>query len=200
MTLEQARAQIVADLEATQGPWRRRALVVRIAALVVPAVVVVGMAVVMMGPSRGPGAPVVVAGLASLLALLGTALAPARPALSERVAQLATAIATAAFVAEVSRMDAAAPTGSGARCLGATVVVGVVAAAVIAAGLFWSRLPLRAWHRIGLGVASTLGASAAIWHHCASSERLHLLLAHALGPVALLAVVVVVVGRLRPRA
>ncbi|MDP2341041.1 MAG: hypothetical protein Q8O67_08790 [Deltaproteobacteria bacterium] len=196
-SLEQARAQIVADLEATQGPWRRRALLVRLGVLLIPAVVVVAAAFVMLEPGRGVSPPVVVAGLASLLALIAVALAPERPAASERLAQAATVVAVGAFIAEVTRMqDGPVLTGVG-RCLGTTVVVGIVAAIVIAVGLSASRAPLRLWHKLGLGVASTLGACAAVWHHCPSNEMVHLLLAHALGPVALLAVVVVVVGRLR---
>jgi uncharacterized membrane protein YhaH (DUF805 family) len=196
-TLEQARAQIVADLEATQGPWRRRALWLRAGLLLIPAVVVVACAFVMLEPGRGVSLPVVVAGLASLLALIAVAAAPQRPASSERIAQVAAVVAVVAFVAEVTRMDDAGVVAGVGSCLSTTVVVGVVAAVVIALGLWSSRAPLRLWHKLGLGVASTLGACSAVWHHCPSNEMVHVLLAHALGPVALLAAVVVVVGRLR---
>lgn len=200
--LEQARRQIAADLEETQGPWRRRPLLLRAALLVVPAVVVVGAAFVLLDPGRAvlsAGAPaVVVAGVAALLGLIGVALAPERPALGERVAQLATVVAVAAFVAEVTRMDPVAHPGGGlGSCLTSTGVVGAAAAVVVGAALWSSRLPLRLWHKIGLGVASILGACAAIWHHCPSAAVAHVLVAHTLGPVALLAAVVVVMGRLR---
>lgn len=198
MSLDDVRAQIVADLEKTQGPWRSKSAPLRWAILVVPAVVVVAASFMMLEPGRGVAPPVVVAGLASLLALLATALAPTQPSTSERLSQAAVVVAVAAFIAEVTRMetgpgDGPQPFGS---CLTITAAITVAAAVVIAAGLLSSKLPLRLWHKVGLGTAATLGACSALWHHCPSTQMLHVLVAHTLGPVALLAVVVVVLGRL----
>lgn len=200
--LDDVRAQIVADLEQSQGPWRKKSAPLRFALLLVPASVVVGVGFLMLAPERGFALPVVVAGLASLLALCATALAPAKPAASERLSQAATAVAVAAFVAEVARMDdaAAAVTAAadvGVDCLVITAVLTVAAAGLIAAGIYASRLPLRLWHKIGLATAATLGACSALWHHCPSSDMLHIAVGHTLGPVALIAVVVVALGRLQ---
>ena len=197
--LDDVRAQIVADLEKTQGPWRQKSAPLRWALLLLPAVVVVGVGFMMLEPYRGVSAQVMVAGLASLLALLATALAPAKPAASERLSQVAVVVAVAAFIAEATRMDDH-PGGQhdfGSSCLTITAGITLAAAVVIAVGLFSSRLPLRLWHKIGLGTAATLGACSALWHHCPSSDMLHVAVAHTLGPVALLAVVVVVLGRLQ---
>lgn len=196
--LDQVRAQIVADLEQTQGPWRKKSAPLRWALLLVPAVFVVAVSFMVLEPERGAAPPVVVAGVASLLALLATAWAPTKPAASERLAQVSAVVAVVAFVAEATRMqDVPDVHELGGACLGITAAITAVAAAVTGAGLLWSRLPLRLWHKVGLATASTLGACSALWHHCPSNEMLHVAVTHTLGPVALIAVVVVVLGKLQ---
>lgn len=196
MSLDDVRSQILADLDETQGPWRRRPLAVRICALCVPALVVIGAAVVVLTPSRGASTSVFVAALASIIGLIGVVLAPEKPAWGERFSQAAVVVALVAFATEVLRMNDV-PMGSTAGCLGIVSIVAVAAAVVTAAGLMASRLPLRAWHRVGLATSTTLGACAALWNHCPSAEVVHVLVAHTLGPVALIAAVVAVVGRFR---
>lgn len=191
------RAFIVADLARTQGPWRKKSPAQRFALLFVPAFLVVGAGFLLLDGGRGVTAQVVVAGAASLVALLATALAPTKPAASERMSQLAFAVAVVAFIAEVTRMEDGGPHDVGASCLILVAVLTVAAAVVTALALFASRLPLRLWHRIGLSTAATLGAASALWHHCPSVDKVHVAVAHTLAPVVLIAVVVVAMGRLQ---
>lgn len=196
MSLDAAREAILADLQQAQGPWRQRSAAARRASLFLPLLLVVAGAFFGLSWHRGLSIPVIAASLSSLIALIGVVLAPERPGLSERIAQVAVVVAVVAFVAEVVRMNQT-PMGSTLACLATIVVVAVVAAAVAGLALLSSRLPLRLWHRIGVGTAGSLGACGAIWNHCPSSETVHVVVAHALGPVVVLAAVVVVFGLLR---
>jgi hypothetical protein len=191
--LDDVEAQIVADLNATQGPWRARPAAVRIALLVVPAVAVVIVATLALSANRGVDASVVSAAVAGLVALLAVALAPERPALSERVAQGAALLSVGAFGVELLHMHEGGASGA-AACAAIVVVVALVAAGALAAALFASRLPLRPWHRVGLATAAALGASSGVWHHCASHEMWHVLLAHAAVPVVVMGAVAAGLG------
>ena len=193
--LSAVHAEILKDLEARQGPWRRRPLIVRLLMAGLPGLAVIAVAWFALPPSRDIGVPIVGAGVAALLAFLGVALAPERPAVGERLSQLATVVAVIAFAAELSR---AGPPGSMGTtgCLATTGAVTVVALLASCGGLWSSGLPLRPWHRIGLAVAVTLGACAAAWHHCMSDQVVHVLFAHGVGPVLLAGGVALGVGAL----
>ena len=196
--LEQARAQIVADLEGTQQVWRKKPALLRVALLLVPALAVVVAAWAVLDAGRSwSSVPVLTASLASLLALLSTTMAPSKPAASERLSQVATVVAVVAFIAEATRMQDVPDIHMGLDCFAYVFAFAVASAVVTGVGLRASRLPLRLWHRIGLATAATLGACSALWHHCPSVEVLHIAVAHTLGPAALIAAVVVVVGRVQ---
>lgn len=191
--LDAARAAIAADLARTQGPARtapwRTAF-----AVVVPVVVVIGGAFVALSALRGFGVAVVAAAVAAVLALVGVAIAPRRPGLGERFAQLAVPVAVAAFAAELWRMVPGGVAGA-AACVTTTTTVAVLAGIGAVVGVWSSGLPLRAWHKAGVAVVAVVGACAAVWHHCRSDELGHVLIAHIAGPVLLMLVVFVVVGR-----
>jgi hypothetical protein len=189
---------ILKDLETGQGAWRRRPMMLRLLMLGLPTVLVVGMAFVGLSALRGMSTSVVLAALAGALALLGVMAAPQRPALGERLAQVATVIALAAFGVELTAIRAGdGDVGSG--CLSITTVVALLSSAVTMALLASTGLPLRVWHRVGLAVAGVAGACTAVWHHCPSDRLLHVLVSHALGPLACLALIVVAAGRWRRR-
>ncbi len=187
------RASIMADLDRRQGP-AVRAPVRTMLRITLPTLAVVIAAFVLLPPLRDMGASVVVAGAAALLALCAVAVAPARPALGERLAQLAVPIALFAFAAELWRMVPGGATGA-AACFGSTAAVASLAAVVVAAGLWSSGLPLRTWHTVGVGVVAVVGACTAVWHHCRSDELLHVIVSHVSGPLLLVGLIVVVVRR-----
>lgn len=196
--LEDVQAQITADLAATQGPWRARPLALRVALVVVPGLVVLIGAALALAPYRGVDLSVVCAGVAGLVALVGVGLAPERPGLSERFSQGAALLALVAFVVELTHMHEGGASGA-AACASVVIVVAVVAAVVLAVALFASRMPLRLWHRVGLATAAALGASSGVWHHCASHEMLHVLIAHAAVPVLAIFAIALLLGLRRGR-
>jgi hypothetical protein len=189
---------IVADLDGAQARWRARPLLVRVAILAIPAIVVVVSTLMMLTALRGMTASVWCAASASALALVGVVLAPSRPALGERLAQVATVVAIVAFAIELSTMRPGSD-DMGIGCLSATTVVAMVASSLTMIGIAASGLPLRLWHRIGLGVVAVLGGCTAVWHHCAADQLLHTLVGHGVGPIVVLGALVVVLGRRRGR-
>lgn len=194
--LESARAQIVADLEARQGPWRRRSPALRAARLLLPTTVVVG-GLMLLAPAHEPKATVVLAVAAAMLGLLGVSLAPERPSIAERVSQLATALAVLAIADELTCTgDVWALTP---LCASVTTFFAVVMAATTTAVLWSSGTPLRLWHRLGLATTTTLGACAAIWHSCPGNTATHVWLAHGVAPLAVVALITFGVGRLLRR-
>jgi len=187
---------ILKDLETGQGAWRRRPLVLRLLMVGLPMVLFVGMAFVGLSALRGMSTSVVVAALAGALALVGIMAAPQWPGLGERFAQLATAVGVVAFGVELAGI-ALGDGDLGAGCLSITAVVALLSAGATMAVLASTGLPLRGWHRVGLSVAGVLGACTAVWHHCPSDRLLHVLVSHALGPLAVLALIVVVASHWR---
>lgn len=196
--LDRLEAALVDDLVKTQGKAQAAPLSTALR-IVLPVVAVVGGAMAMLPALQGLAASVVVVGLASLLALVGVAVAPTRPGAGERLAQLSIPTAVIGFALEVLR---AVPGGVGGAGMCFTMTGGIALVAVVAAGLGLSTsgLPLRLWHRIGLGVVGVMGACTAVWHHCQSDELGHVMLAHLVGPLVLLIVVIALVRVLVVRA
>jgi hypothetical protein len=166
---------------------------------VLPAIAVVVVAGAVLPALRGLTPSVVVVGLASLLALVGVAVAPTQPGAGERLAQLSIPTAVIGFALEVWRAVPGGVGGAG-MCFTMTGAVALVAVVAAGLGLSTSGLPLRLWHRIGLGVVGVMGACTAVWHHCSSDEFGHVMLAHLVGPLVLLIVVTALVRVLVVRA
>ena len=165
-----------------------------------PVVLLVGMAWLGLSALRGISTSVVLAALAGGLALLGVMVAPQRPGVGERLAQVASVVAVVAFGAELAGMTGKG-VDAGGGCLPVTAVVGVLSSAMMLTVVARSGLPMRWWHRMGVAVAGVLGGCTAVWHHCASDQLVHRVLLHALGPLAVVVTIVVVGGwwcRARP--
>lgn len=192
-------ADVIDRLAREQGGWRARPLARRVLQVFLPGLAVIVMAALLLPAGRGVSTSVLLAGLASLLALVGVAVAPQRPAIGERVAQLAIAVALVAFGVELRPMVPGA--GSvGVGCLSITVVLALVVSALTTASLAVSGLPLRLWHRIGLATAAVLGSAMAVWHHCAADTVAHVVVGHVGGPLLVGVVLVVVPWWRRRRA
>jgi hypothetical protein len=190
---------LVGRLDDEQGRWRRRPLVLRVLQLALPVVVVVTVGALLLPGGVGISWPVRGALVAAALALVGVVVAPARPALGERFAQLATAVAVVAFALELAPMAFSAG-NSGVGCLSITSLMALVASSATAASLSLSGLPLRPWHRAGLAVAAVLGACATLWHHCAANTVLHVVVGHAVGPALVAGALYLILGWRRRRA
>jgi hypothetical protein len=192
-------ADVVARLDREQGRWRSRPLALRVLQLALPLLAVVVMAVLLLPTGRGWSASVVLAGITSLLALAGVVVAPQRPAVGERIAQLATVVALVAFGLELRPMMPG--TGSvGVGCLSMTAIMALGVSALTMASLAVSGLPLRLWHRVGLATAAVLGSAMAVWHHCAADTVAHVVVGHVTGPLLVGVVLVVVPWWRRRRA
>ena len=96
-----------------------------------------------------------------------------------------------ALAAELLQMVPGGFSGA-AMCLTSTGMVAGLAGFAATIGLYRSGLPLRRWHHVGIGVVGVAGACTAVWHHCASHERGHLLVGHVVGPLVLVGVMAVV--------
>jgi hypothetical protein len=192
-------AEVIGRLEREQGRWRARPLALRVLQVVLPGLAVVVMAALLLPAGRSVSTSVLLAGVASLLALVGVAVAPQRPALGERVAQLATVVALVAFVVELRPMVVGA--GSvGVGCLSMTGIMALVISALTTASLAVSGLPLRLWHRVGLATAAVLGSAMAVWHHCAADTVAHVVVGHVGGPLLVMVLLVLVPWWRRRRA
>jgi hypothetical protein len=196
--LDALEARLINDLIATQGAARAAPIATALR-IVLPLVVVLVTAVYLLPALRGVSASVVVVGLATVCALAGLAIAPARPGVGERLAQLSVVVAIASFALELGRTVPGGAAGAG-TCFSLTGSVGLVAVVVAGLGVSASGLPLRWWHRVSLGLVGVLGACTAVWHHCSSDELGHVMLAHIVGPVVLVVVIVAVARWLVTRA
>jgi len=193
-------ADVIGRLDREQGHWRARPVALRALQVGLPGLAIIVMAALLLPAGRGISTSVVLAGVASLLALVGVAVAPRRPGLGERMAQFATAVALVAFAVELRPM-VPGPGTLGVGCLSMTGIMALVVSALTMASLAASGLPLRVWHRVGLATAAVLGSAMAVWHHCAAETVVHVMVGHVVGPV-LVGVVLVVVPwcrRRRPR-
>ncbi len=189
---------IMADLGGVQARWRAKPWLLRVAILAVPALLVVTSTLMMFSALRGMTASVWCAAAASLLALVGVVLAPWRPALGERLAQLATAVAVVAFGIELSMMRPG-NNDMGMGCLSLTAVIALLTSSLTMLGIAASGLPLRLWHRVGLAVVAVLGGCTSVWHHCANDQLSHVLVGHGVGPIVCLGVLVIVGGAIARR-
>jgi hypothetical protein len=196
--LDALEARLVNDLVATQGAARATPTTTALR-IVLPLVVVVCTALYVLPALRGVSASVVVVGLATVCALAGLAVAPARPGRGERLAQLSVVVAVVGFALELARTVPGGMAGAG-TCFTMTGSVGLVAVVAAGLGVSASGLPLRLWHGVGLGIVGILGACTAVWHHCESDALGHVMLAHVVGPLALVVVVVTVARWLVSRA
>lgn len=187
--LDEMRRRIRADLEDGQGRWRRSPLAVRVAALLLPGLlvlVVIGLALPAARPATSELASVALALAAFALAQASVLTMTARPGVSERLAQGGVVACGAALA-----LEAAEATGTGwtmtGGCLSITVGAGIVAFVATAVVVRGTGFPARMWHRAALATSATLAAGVPTWRHCPSRDLEHLVVAHALGPALLIA-------------
>jgi hypothetical protein len=197
--LDEVRARIAADLVDRQGPWRARSTIAKVAPFAVAFVIGLLLFVVL---RPAPGALVtkvlasVLAALSGVAALVAVALAPARPALGERLALGALSIGAVALVVE-GWLASAMPTDIdlGLVCFAVTLAGGLVPVAIVTATLRASGLPVRRLHALAATTAGLALAGAAVWLHCPAERLFHLVVGH----MALLVIALVVVGVLLSR-
>jgi hypothetical protein len=175
--LDAVRAQIVADLEATQGAWRRKSTASRFTYLGVGAATALLPWVALHRPlSSLSGALLVVAGV---LALVAAGTVTQWPAAGSRLAVTSALIGLLGVVLEGTRGGDGVFVQLAFKCGALTAACVALPAALLAVHLDRARFPARFSHVLGLASVGVAG-SAAVWAACKDTHGAHLLLEHSL--------------------
>lgn len=194
-------ADIRADLEATQGPWRQKGWLGR----AWPELLAIGFALVFVFV-RSPAA-IGVWGVASvwaiafalLLGLAGVAIAPAKPALGERFGQATWGLVLtggALQLVQATHMTIGPLVPKAAlMCTAMTFVGASVPLGMMVWGLKRSGLPVRSWHSAAVAAAAMAAGSWSSWRHCQAHEMWHVIISHVAVPSLSAAAAVWLVAR-----
>ena len=186
--LDHIRASIAADLEKTQGPYRKKSTLSKMwpafAALVLGAA---SFFVLSPSPTAGPVGFLVtiIAFAGAFICLCAAALAPAMPGRAEIMSMVGIVVESGAVLVEVwIAVSMPAPAVEmGIPCGLFTFALGLFPIGALWVALKKSGLPVRRLHAIALTIAGIAMSGAAVWLHCPADNAWHLLVGHVTLPV-----------------
>lgn len=194
------RDSITDDLETTQGPYRKMPAWKRYW----PVAVAVVLGIFLMGIwPKGPGGNTAImvasiaGGIAAILCVLASALAPSRPGAAERVALGGLMVATIALAAEgylaVTAPDSGLMLKGILKCGGFVIGFGLLPFGFLVYAMKRSGAPARRLHVLAMGAAALAIGGVAIWRHCPAADMWHVMVGHVLLPALTLPVLALLI-------
>jgi hypothetical protein len=185
--LDALRAQLHADLDDKQGPFRRAGLVGRYWPFAL-ALLFGAFSVILLRPVDAADPPrllaSVLAGLSGVVCLVAAAWAPTRPGRGERVATVGIVLGAVALLVE-GVVASAMPSEVfelGGKCTATMIAVATLPILALFFGFKRAGLPVRRRHAAGMTVAGVAMAGATVWLHCPADNAIHLLSGHMVIP------------------
>ncbi len=194
--LDELRARIGADLDKTQGPFRRRGAFARAWPVALAALAGAAFTLALSPASLSWALALAswLAGAAGAVALSSILVCPSKPGRGERLARLSLLLGGLAL--GLQAYGGLAEGGPGLvgslpgalRCGGVFLVGGAVPLLALGWMLRRSGLPVRRTHAAALAVAAFALSGLGVWRHCAPPNGWHVALAHLALPLAVTAV------------